>query len=182
MGGSSMSWTRTSSQSIMPGTGSRVVNGYGATSGVALVNLRRRLLRPAFGPPRNTTVPAPWRGILKMACAFFGPALTASTSSETSLIFVLRIAWTFSLALCLGRMTHIFLRAASFSSGVRALLYSASASWYWGGRLTAMGSFSGQGSAIGTEAVAAPGPDDTDCVAAVPTTAIGLADRCPLTA
>src|SRR6476659_302427 len=48
------------------------------------------------------------------------------------------MTWTFSLALCLGRFTHIFLRAASFSSGVRPFLYRASASWYCGGRLTAM--------------------------------------------
>src|SRR5262245_25860497 len=145
IGGKSMSWTRTSSQSIIPGTGSRVVNGYGATSGVALVSFRNRLLFPAFGPPRKTIVPAPWCGILKLVVDFFGPALLAvSISSVTSLILVFSIAWTFSLALCLGRITHIFLRAASFSSGVRAFLYSASASWYWGGRLTAMA-----GAAIG---------------------------------
>src|SRR5206468_13001237 len=47
-------------------------------------------------------------------------------------------ACTFSLALCLGRITHISRRAVSFSSAVRPFLYLASASWYCGGRLTAM--------------------------------------------
>ena len=60
-----MSWTRTSSQSIMPGTGSRVVNGYGATSGVAFVSRGSRRLLPAFGGPRNTIWPAPCLGILR---------------------------------------------------------------------------------------------------------------------
>ena len=107
----------------MPGTGSRVVNGYGATAGLALVSVERSRDLPALGGPRNTTCPAPCRGTLKVpGAAFFGPALACSISSVSSLIFVLRSACTFSLALCLGRMTHISLRAASFSSGVRPFL------------------------------------------------------------
>ncbi len=62
-----MIWTITSSQGIMPGIGWRVVKGYGATSGVALVRLQRSWLLPAFGPPINTARPAPWRGIRKAA-------------------------------------------------------------------------------------------------------------------
>jgi hypothetical protein len=80
--------------------------------------------------------------------AFFGAAFACSISSVSSLIFVLRAACTFSLALCLGRITHISLSAASFSSGVRPFLYRASASWYCGGRLTAMTIPSRRGHAI----------------------------------
>ena len=86
-------------------------------------------LLPALGAPRKTICPAPCLGILKLVgLPFFGPDLICSISSETSLIFVFKITWTFSLALCLGRITHIFFRATSLSSGVRAFLYSASAS------------------------------------------------------
>ena len=85
---------------------------------------------PALGGPNSATCPAPWRGILVTACAaFFGPSRAASCSSVSSLILVLRPAWTFSLALCLGNSTHISRRAASFSSTVRAFLKRASASW-----------------------------------------------------
>src|SRR4029079_11137043 len=102
----------------MPGTGSRVVNGYAAIVGVALVSVARRVDLPAFGGPRKTTWPASCLGILnEPGAAFFGAAAAASTSSVSSLIFVLRAAWTFSLALCLGRITHISRRAESFSCG-----------------------------------------------------------------
>src|SRR6516165_3350507 len=70
--------------------------------------------------------------------AFLGCFLACSISCLRSLIFVLRSACSFSLALCLGRSDHIVLRHASFSSGVCAFLYSASASRYWGVRLAAM--------------------------------------------
>src|SRR5436309_11197997 len=118
----------------MPGTGSRVVNGYGATAGVAFVSLVSRSDLPELGGPRNTTCPAPCRGILCVPwAAFLGAVLACSIWSVSSEIFVLRSAWTFSLALCLGRSTHISLSAASLSSGVWAFLYLASASWYCGG-------------------------------------------------
>ena len=76
IGGRSTSCTRTSSKSIIPGTGSRVVNGYGATAGVAFVSFESKRDLPAFGGPRNTTCPAPCRGILNVpGAAFFGPRL-----------------------------------------------------------------------------------------------------------
>ena len=61
IGGVSMSCTFTSSHGIMPGCGSRVVNGYGATSGVARVSLASSWLLPALGPPMIVTRPAPCR-------------------------------------------------------------------------------------------------------------------------
>ena len=64
IGGVSISCTRTSSHSIMPACGSRVVNGYGATSGVARVSRVSSRLLPALGPPRSITWPAPCLGIL----------------------------------------------------------------------------------------------------------------------
>src|SRR5262245_58476476 len=69
---------------------------------------------------------------------FLGCALTCSISSLSCDIFVFNSACSFSLALCLGTSVHIFLRHASFSSGVCAFLYSAPASRFWGVRLTAM--------------------------------------------
>ena len=63
IGGVSINCTATSSQGIMAGAGTVVVNGYGATSGVARVRLATNWLLPAFGPPRMTAVPAPCRGI-----------------------------------------------------------------------------------------------------------------------
>ena len=56
----------------MPGMGSRVVKGYGATSGLARVKLASSWLFPAFAPPSNTTVPAPCLG-MRTPCPRFPP-------------------------------------------------------------------------------------------------------------
>src|SRR5205823_3498784 len=69
---------------------------------------------------------------------FLGLLRSRSASSLASLILVLRSAWSFSLALCLGTRLSIFFKAARRSSAVCAFLYSASASRYWGVRLAAI--------------------------------------------
>ncbi len=54
-GGRSTSWNATSSNDIIPGTGSCVVNGYAATSGVAWVSFVTRADLPALGGPASAT-------------------------------------------------------------------------------------------------------------------------------
>src|SRR5581483_11483858 len=129
---------RTSSQSIMPAVGWWVVNGYGATSGVARVRRVSSRLLPELGGPTSTTCPAPCRGTLYETPPFF-LCFSASTSAEACLILVFSSAWSFSLALCFGNSAYILRRHASLSSGVCAFLYSASASRYCGVRLAAIG-------------------------------------------
>src|SRR5213593_2437958 len=106
----------------MPACGSCVVNGYGATSGVARVSLVSRQLLPVFGPPSTIYWPAPCLGILWLTPTFFGLLRSCSTSFLASLMRVLRSAWSFSLALCLGKREYIFLRQANRSSAVCARL------------------------------------------------------------
>ncbi len=48
----------------MPGSGSQVVNGESATSGVALVSASSKADLPTLGGPMRTTWPAPSRPML----------------------------------------------------------------------------------------------------------------------
>src|SRR5207248_6525971 len=97
----------------MPAVGWWVVNGYGATSGVARVSRVSSRLLPEFGGPTSATCPAPWRGILYETPPFF-LCRSASASSDVCLILVLSSACSFSLALCLGSSEYILRRQASF--------------------------------------------------------------------
>src|SRR5438552_12452908 len=107
----------------MPACGSRVVNGYGATSGVARVSRVSSRLLPTLGAPTTTYCPAPCLGILWLTPTFLGCLRSRSTSSLASLILVFRSAWSFSEALCLGTREYIFFRQARRSSAVWAFLY-----------------------------------------------------------
>ena len=53
-----------SSKGIMPGMGSRVVNGKSPTAGVARVSARTSDDLPVFGGPARATWPAPSRGMM----------------------------------------------------------------------------------------------------------------------
>ena len=75
----------------MAGAGTMVVNGYGATSGVARVRLAINWLLPAFGAPKRIAVPAPCRG-MRSPRDFLPVLFSAAISRRSLAILALRSA------------------------------------------------------------------------------------------
>src|SRR5207237_8545286 len=100
----------------MPACGSRVVKGYGATSGVARVSRVSSRLLPVLGAPKTTYWPAPCFGILWLTPTFLGLLRSCSASFLASLMRVLRSACHFSLSLCLGESEYLFRRQSKRSA------------------------------------------------------------------
>ena len=137
IGGVSINCTITSSQGIMPGSGCRVVNGYGATSGCGPCQAGQQLALAGVGPADQYGRAGACRG-MRTPCAALGALALGLQLLLGAADLLLQLRLQLFGALCFGISRSITSSQCSSSAVVCARRYSSSALRYCGVRLAAM--------------------------------------------